>query len=154
MSTWAQIANGGVLHTREAESSPGIDWREVLADVRPTPSPTEEVVETGWTITATTARRTFALVPKPSGPPVTVVPKITEVHRWQFKLELDIRGHAATIVAAIGNLTVAQRRKAQAKWDGMPVIRRRDDLVNWIRTTINLTEAQMDELFAAASLHN
>jgi hypothetical protein len=153
MKTYAFIANGGVLYARESEDSPGADWREVLADEKPTPSESEDVVETGWTITATTAKRTWVLVAKSSGPVMRVSPKVAEVQNWALEEELTDRGLIAGLRAAIQSLPAGpSRAKAEARWAKKPTIRRNDALVGALGQALSLTSTQIDDIFTAASL--
>jgi hypothetical protein len=151
MKTWALVANGGVLYARESEDSPGADWREVLADEKPTPSESEDVVETGWEITSTTAKRTWALVAKPLGPVVRAEPTVTEIARWQLKEELDDRSLLDAVSTWLQSLTAAQRRRAQISWQDKPFIRRADPFTEALRVGLSLTATQMDDVFLKAS---
>lgn len=161
MNKYAYIANGDVAYVIESEVTPiNGDWRLVVAPTIPYHSPTtQELVQTGWSLTDTTATPTFVVMERPFvgsnsstvafTPPITnIVPQTISL--WSFRTMLLLRGLIDQVQSLIDNLPEPEKSVANIQWEYGNYIDRNHPLINQLGTQLGLTSEQIDNIFIEA----
>lgn len=153
---YARVANSGVLYVQPFAQAPTEpDWRLVVDTPKPTITDTQECVQTGWTITDTTASQTWAVLDRPApDAPVVVVPPSdvpTEVPLWAFRAVLTVQGIAPQVDGLIAALPEPQKTVAQVQWEFGNYIVRSHPLIVALGAQIGMTAAQIDDVFRQAA---
>ncbi len=78
------------------------------------------------------------------------VPVPQEVPTWALREVCMIRGHTASIEAALANLSEPQRTIANNRWNHKPTISRASSLIVAMQAILGWTSAYVDELFLEA----
>lgn len=156
--TYAFIANGDVLYTRQFDLTPFEEgWRLVVDTPKPMfDADTQECVQTGWSITDTTATQTWTVLDKPSAdaPVVTVAPSDVpnEVPMWAVRDLIESMGLLSQVDAMIEAIPdAAARRKTRNQWQYGNFIVRSHPMILALGAQLGFTEAQVDDLFRQAS---
>ena len=79
-------------------------------------------------------------------------PKVTSVTPRQARLALLAAGKLDQVTAAIAAMPGQQKTQTQISWDYAGEIRRSDPIVTALATALSLSAADVDALFAAASV--
>ena len=155
--TYAFIANGDVLYTRQFDVTPFEEgWRLVVDTPKPVfDAATQECVQTGWSITDTTATQTWAVLdkPAPDAPVVTVPPSDVpdEIPLWAFRAVLTVQGIAPQVDGLIAALPEPQKTVAQVQWEFGNYIVRSHPLIAALGAQLGMTSAQIDDVFRQAA---
>lgn len=79
------------------------------------------------------------------------VPVPQEVPTWALREVCMIRGHTASIEAALANLSEPQKTIANNRWSHKPTISRTSSLITAMQTLLGWTSTYVDELFVEAA---
>jgi hypothetical protein len=82
-------------------------------------------------------------------PEAVAVPQ--EVPTWALREVCMIRGHTASIEAALANLSEPQRTIANNRWNHKPTISRASSLIAAMQAILGWSSDYVDELFAEAA---
>ena len=151
---YAQIANDGVLQTRDADESPGPDWRPVADSPLPEFDPaTQRPVQTGWEITPDSARPLWAVItlPAPDAPVVLsgTNPVPTTIPLWSFRTQLELRGYLPAVEALLAALPEPDKTVAGNQWEFGNFIDRQHPMILACAQQLGLSPATVDEIFIA-----
>lgn len=155
---YAFVANGEVVYTRRFPSPPDISvWKPVTKSVPPEFNPeTQELVESGWTVTQDSAFQSWQVLdkPVPDSTVVTVFPNYVpdEVPLWAFRAILTVSGLSAQVDALIDALPEPQKTIANTQWQYGNFIVRTHPLIQACGAQLGMTREQIDDVFRQASL--
>ena len=86
------------------------------------------------------------------GNPGNPAPSVPTVTPRQARLAMLGAGLLSSVESAISAMSDPEKTQAKIVWEYATEIRRDDALLNSLATTLDLTSAQVDALFAAAAL--
>lgn len=158
---YAFIANNDVLYCVESNVPPiNGDWRLVV-DNPPYYNNNQELIQTGWTLTDTTASPNYIVQSKPyinnaniENVPITpvIVPQVPQtITLWSFRAMLTVLGLVNAAESLMNSLPEPEKTVANIQWNYGNFIDRDHPLINTLGTQLGLTTEQIDNIFIEAA---
>jgi len=155
--TYAFVANGDVLYTRQFTTPPTDPaYRLVVESDPPASDPvTQDVVQSGWVITDATATHAWTVLqkPDPNATPVLSHPNDlpSVVNLCDFRAAIELAGILPQVEALISGLTGQTKIIVETRWVYGNYIERHHPLIQALGPQLGLTTAQIDDIFRTAA---